>query len=140
MHPHANECCGAAYSEEEEWGIQWISTEHEGHIQSQSPVNVVMLNSKGENKTSKDKRNHIVHIRVRNIVGSGDSEEREEKERRHGSDRHRNSLGEPPCEDPSEHAEHVLARRRSIIELDKEDDSEAQEGTEESEDVFECED
>ncbi|KAM1456315.1 hypothetical protein ACFX1R_006424 [Malus domestica] len=42
-----------------------------------------MLNGESQNKASKNKGNNIVHVRAGNIICRGNSEEREEEERRH---------------------------------------------------------
>lgn len=84
------------------------------HIEGQSSMDVVMLNSKGEYKTAENKRNNVVHVRLSHFIGGGDSEEREEEERRHGGDRHRHRLRQPPREYPRHHPQHVAAARRPL--------------------------
>lgn len=83
--------------------------ENETHIESQSLVNVVMLNGESENEATKNERNDIVHVSMSHVVGGGDSEQREQKQRRHGGDRHRYGFGQPPGEHPRQHRQHVPA-------------------------------
>lgn len=75
-------------------------------------MDVVMLNSKSKYKTSKNKGDDIIHVRVGHIIGGGYPKDREKEERRHRGDRHGDGLREPPCEHPCEDAEHVPAGGR----------------------------
>ena len=79
------------------------------HVQGQSSMYVIVLNSQSKYETSKDEGNHIIHISFRNIVAGSNPEEGKEKEGRHGSDGHRNGLREPPSEHPRQNTQHVPA-------------------------------
>ena len=59
------------------------------HIESQSLMNVVMLNGEGKNEATKNQRDHIIHIIMSHLVRRRDSEQREQKQRWHRRDRHR---------------------------------------------------
>lgn len=72
-------------------------------------MNVVMLNSKGEDEAAEHEGDDVIHVGMGDVVGGGDSEQGEEEERRHRSYRHRHRLRHPPREDPRQHPQHIPA-------------------------------
>jgi hypothetical protein len=69
-----------------------------------------VLDGEREDEASEDERDDVVHVGLRDGVGGGDAERREEEERRHGRDAERHGIRDPPQEHPRQHPEHVARR------------------------------
>lgn len=83
-------------------------------VKGESAMDVVVFDGESEDEATEDEGDDVIHVRTRHIIRRRDSEEREEEEGRHGGDRHRNGLRQPPSENPDKNGEHVPRRRRVI--------------------------
>lgn len=87
-------------------------------------MDVVVFNGQCKDEAAENKSYDIIHIGFGYLVGLGEAEKREEEERGHGGDRHRNGAGEPPKKDPGEYSQHVAAGLPTGAEVDEEEDEE----------------
>lgn len=101
-------------------------------------MNIIVLNSKSKNETSQYKGNNIVHVRMSNFIGGGNPKQREQKERRHGGNRHWYGLSNPPWKHPRKNPQHVPTARRSI-EFCRNTDNRTEQRSQQNEKVFQSE-
>nr|BAD94099.1 hypothetical protein [Arabidopsis thaliana] len=77
-------------------------------------MDVVVFDGESKYEAAEYKGDDVIHVRICYVIRSRYTKEREEEERRHGGDRHRNGLRQPPREHPHQNTEHVPRRRRFI--------------------------